>query len=246
MPLEPVERKSLSDAVFDQLSAEIVSGALEPGETLPAERELCRVLGVNRGAVREAIKRLVQAGLVTVRHGGGATVNDYRSSGSLDLLSHLLFERDGTVNLRVARSVMEMRAALAPDLARLCAERATDEVLTKLDELVASMESHPEDVPALQVDNIELWAILAEGSDNVAYQLAYNTLRATYEQIRDVLVHALADEVSNIGAVRKIIKAVRKHDGPAAARATTALLRPGTEGVLAVLAALEEEHAKQA
>lgn len=56
--LKPVRKQSLSDAVFTQLRDQIVSGALAPGEPLPAERLLCEALGVNRGSVREALRRL--------------------------------------------------------------------------------------------------------------------------------------------------------------------------------------------
>ena len=61
MDLQPVERRSLSDAVFDQLSGEILAGSLAPGDALPSERRLCELLQVNRGAVREGLKRLRQA-----------------------------------------------------------------------------------------------------------------------------------------------------------------------------------------
>lgn len=49
-PLQPVARQSLPDAIFVQLRDRILSGALAPGEALPAERVLCEELGVNRGA----------------------------------------------------------------------------------------------------------------------------------------------------------------------------------------------------
>ena len=52
MALQKIDRRTLSDAVFDQLSREIVDGRMPAGELLPPERELVEVLGVNRGAVR--------------------------------------------------------------------------------------------------------------------------------------------------------------------------------------------------
>ncbi|MGB1580837.1 MAG: FadR/GntR family transcriptional regulator [Nevskiales bacterium] len=67
---EAVAKQSLSEAVFDQLRSRIIRGDLSAGDELPSERILCDMLGVNRGAVREGIKRLQQAGLVQVRHGG--------------------------------------------------------------------------------------------------------------------------------------------------------------------------------
>ncbi|MCA9719217.1 MAG: FadR family transcriptional regulator, partial [Myxococcales bacterium] len=50
MPFRPVTRRSLSDDVFEQLLDQIVHGKMAPGDKLPAERALCEMLQVNRGA----------------------------------------------------------------------------------------------------------------------------------------------------------------------------------------------------
>jgi len=119
--LKPIHKTSLSDAVFEQLRGEILSGSLRVGESLPAERALCEMLDVNRGAIREALKRLAQARLVSTAHGGGTQVLDFRRMAGLDLLSALLFTPDGGIDRMVARSVIEMRSLLAPEISRLAA-----------------------------------------------------------------------------------------------------------------------------
>ena len=63
-------RRLASERVHERLRADVLSGRVAPGEPLPSERVLSEELGVNRHAVREAVKRLQQAGLVTVSHGG--------------------------------------------------------------------------------------------------------------------------------------------------------------------------------
>src|SRR5262245_58056027 len=101
--LTPIARRSLSDAVFEQLRDQIVNGEIQAGSALPAERLLCQALGVNRSSVREAIRRLQQAGLVAVRHGGASQVLDYRGSAGLDLLENLLFTPSGNFDPDVIR-----------------------------------------------------------------------------------------------------------------------------------------------
>ncbi|MBL4684272.1 MAG: FadR family transcriptional regulator, partial [Nannocystaceae bacterium] len=135
MRLQRIAKKTLSDEVFEQLSTQIVYGRLDPGVNLPSERDLGETLGVNRGAIREALRRLSQAGLVRISQGGGTKVLDFRRSGGLDLLPRLVFLADGKVDLDVARSIMEMRAALAPDIARLCARRADADVAAALHDI---------------------------------------------------------------------------------------------------------------
>src|SRR6187455_3288888 len=90
MPLQPVVRRSVPDAVFDQVLAEVVDGGIGVGEALPSERRLAEVLGVSRPAVREALQRMAQTRLLDVRHGGSTTVRDFRRYAGLDLLPRLL------------------------------------------------------------------------------------------------------------------------------------------------------------
>ena len=64
--LQRVERTSVPDALFAQLRDAIVTGAYQPGDALPTERELSAGSGANRLAVREAMQRLRQTGLVEI------------------------------------------------------------------------------------------------------------------------------------------------------------------------------------
>ena len=86
MDLAPVVRRSVVDAAYEQLAAQILDGGLMVGAELPPERRLTEELGVNRQAVREALQRLAQDGLVTIQHGGATRVTDFRQSGGLHLL----------------------------------------------------------------------------------------------------------------------------------------------------------------
>ena len=241
MGLQKIDRRTISDQVFEQLSREIVDGRMEPGLLLPSERELVQVLGVNRGAVREALKRLAQSGLVQIQQGGGTRVLDYRKSAGLDLLGSLMIRADGEVDVRVARAVMEMRSALAPDVARLAAIRRGEGTVEQLAGLVAAM-GETEDLGELQAHSLEFWDALVRAADNVAYRLSFNTLRDTYELIRGALVIIMADEVSDVGGHRDVLDAVRARDGEAARLAAEALVQRGTARVFDLLDALASEQ----
>src|SRR4051794_17324386 len=72
---------AVAGRVFSRLSEEILSGHYEPGEKLPPQRALAAELGVTMTALREALKRLEQLGLVDVRHGDAMRVADWRGRG---------------------------------------------------------------------------------------------------------------------------------------------------------------------
>jgi len=242
--LRPVRRQSLSDAVFEQLRDQIVRGERVPGSALPAERALCAALGVNRGAVREALRRLEQARLVAVRQGGISRVLDYRESAGLELLGALLVDAEGRFDPRVVRGILEMRSALGPDVARLAALRGGADCADALALRVDALRAAAGDLAALQDAASAFWAQLVEGADNVAYRLAYNAMNETYDRCRELLARALAPELGDVAAYAAIAGAVRRGDGAEAEALARALLRRGEAGVLSALErarAFEEE-----
>lgn len=236
--LKPVRKQSLSDAVFDQLREQIVRGALTAGEALPAERALCEALDVNRGAVREALKRLAQARLVSVQHGGASRVLDYRSSAGLELLPDLLLDQAGGFDPIVVRSIVEMRSALAPDIARLAATRGGAALADALDAIVERMDDAHGDLPALQRIAMEFWSTLVDGTENVAYRLAYNSLRDAYGKCMDLLTGILADELGDRKSYRAIATAVRRGDARSAERLARTLTARGERRLLSAVEAL--------
>lgn len=241
--LGPIARQSLSQAVYARLRDGIVTGELGSGKKLPSERELSETLGVNRGAVREAVKRLEQAGLVSVRHGGGAQVLDYQSSAGLDLLSELLFA-GGELNVALARDVLEVRAVLGPEIARRCAERGGDPIADRLDALVDVM-AEDEDLDRRHAKALEFWATLVDGSNNLAFRLAHNSLMASYETFSDALTQVMQEELRALDLFRDVSRAVRDGDGDAAHEQARALLAIGERAIRALLDTFDTLTEKQ-
>jgi DNA-binding GntR family transcriptional regulator len=71
--LTAVERRSTTDHVLAELRAAIVSGRIGPRQPL-RETALAETLGTGRSAIREAIRQLVQEGLVEYRLNKGSFV----------------------------------------------------------------------------------------------------------------------------------------------------------------------------
>lgn len=240
-PFQAVERQSLSDSVFRQLKSRIVTHELPPGSELPAERVLSETFGVNRGAVREAIKRLQQAGLVEVRHGGVSRVLDYQQEGGLELLPSLLTTKDGQLNGTVVRSIMAMRSALAPDIAAAAARRGGAELADQLDDLVRQMRSDQKDVRALQTHSLAFWKLLVEHSGNIAFRLAFNSMNKTYAHVQEVLATVMEPEFRDIAGLGTIAGATRKADPEAARRAGRKHVEIGRAALEQTLDALEAQ-----
>lgn len=241
MDLRAVEKRSLADAVFDQLRARILDGAFPAGSQLPSERKLCEQLGVNRGALREALQRLQQLRLVVIRQGEATRVLDFRRTAGLDLLAAMLFQ-EGSLSLPVARSLIELRAALGPDIARLAAQRRSDEAAERIRGEAEALATGLDGTPvALEAASFELWRLLVEASENIAYQLAFNTLERVWSQISSVLAPTLMPELTDAAGYRTLAAAVVDGDAEAARVAADRLVRKGSDAVLALVEAWLED-----
>jgi fatty acid metabolism transcriptional regulator FadR len=239
-----VARRSVVDGAYDQLAGEILAGHLTPGAVLPAERALTEMLGVNRQAVREALQRLAQDGLVAIQHGGATRVREFRQTGGLQLLPRLAVSAEGRIDRAVIRSVIEMRACLAPDIARLAALRARPEQLARIDAAVAELDDLTTPMARRSVVDLELWDALVDASDNVAYRLAFNSLRSCYEPIAGFLAETIADELTDRAGRARLVAAVHAGKAEVAARAAAKLLASSTAALTELLTQLPAELAR--
>lgn len=125
MPFQPVTRTPLYRQVAEQLAGLIRKGEYKPGQRLPSDRELARLLQVSRPTIREAVIALDVAGLVHVRPGAGIFVREPASNG---------YNGPGLENIHDPGpfEVIEARRHLEGEAAYLAASRADPEDLVLL------------------------------------------------------------------------------------------------------------------
>jgi GntR family transcriptional repressor for pyruvate dehydrogenase complex len=237
MALKPVARRLVPDDVFDQLLGEVVDGELAAGDALPSERRLAEVLGVSRPAVREALQRLSQAQLIEVRHGGSTTVRDFRTSAGLDLLPRLLV-RDGELDPRVGRSILQARQAIAPTIAVAAADAGGPAAAEALAEAMTALEQAG-DSETRQHAALTFWDAVVDAADSIVFRLLFNSLRLAYEPAIAALGPVMDTEVDNLDGYRSLAAAVAAGDGVAARTAAEELLRPATEALGRLMDLLE-------
>lgn len=237
MALRPVTRRSVADEVFDQVLDDVLDGELAVGESLPSERRLAEVLGISRPAVREALQRVAQTGLVEVRHGGATTVRDFRRAAGLDLLPRLLV-RGGRLDAAVARSVIEARAEVGPGIAAKAAERGGPTLAAALDRVIEELAA-ADDAVRWQELALDYWDLLVDGADSLVFRLMFNSLRTAYEPALPALAAVLGAEVGQVEPYRMLAAAIRAGDPTTARAAAARVLTPTAEALLSAFDAIE-------
>ena len=112
--VQKVQAQSLVDVVTQRLEAAIISGALEPGSRL-SEQALALSLGVSRGPLREAIRRLEGRGLLERTPNIGVRV----AALSLQDLNEVLQIREVLEGTAAALAAVNMSDADIAALGRL-------------------------------------------------------------------------------------------------------------------------------
>jgi GntR family transcriptional repressor for pyruvate dehydrogenase complex len=132
----PIIRVNIKKQALEQLKQYIGSGTVQVGQRLPSERELAEQLGIARTSVREALKVLESIGLVESRIGDGTYITAQIGATIGRTVGLGLMSWGGTI-----MEVMQARAMIEGETARVAAEQATVDDLRGLADLLAQMEN---------------------------------------------------------------------------------------------------------
>lgn len=199
-----------SERIHADLRRAILADAYPVGEALPSERRLSEELGASRHVVREALKRLQQAGLISISQGGATRVRDWRRHGGLELLLDVAASGDVPAELHAARAGMEMRACIGADAARRAATRAGDAARSAIRDRATQLAA-VDDLAARNAHYEVLWDAIVEAADNLAYRLALTTLIA-HQRIADLGPEAVRAELDDDAAITRLARAIAEGD----------------------------------
>ena len=179
--LQPTTRgERLSDRVAAQLQSMVKSNAIQLGEKLPSERELCELLGVSRTVVREAVRSLVAKGLLEVRHGGGTVVRAPDPALASDMMTMLL----GSGKDVAFTHVQEVRRLLEVEIAGLAAERRNDADLARMEAQLQWMVHHASDPERWAEADVAFHAAIATATHNPLYPLLLSSIADMLIEVR--------------------------------------------------------------
>lgn len=186
MTKDSAENVNIARTVFLDLRKQILSGELAPGERLPGERELAARYNTNRNTLREAVRRLEQTRLVTVRHGQGVTVSDFRKTGTMELLAPFLeADTDYQEIAHIVSDLLPARLLVLEFAGRLAVQRADRTDVERLrditDLIVSATETNDPNVIA---KGFQRWLeALVDATHSVAVRWVANPFLDSYRDL---------------------------------------------------------------
>ncbi len=236
--LQPLTGTSRVDAVVERLRSLILTGAYAPGARLPNERELAEALGVNRGSVREALKRLEFLELIEVRHGQGSFVREVSASSALQLVEDLL--RDPrTISAGLLRQILEFRRHVTLHVVELAARHRTPQQVERARELLNREGATTGDpAVALEID-VQMNTLLGEATGNLMYRFLSNLFTKLIRRLGPLYYNERREHARSLETHRQLLDAIERGDPAGARHILEVMLDYSERAILAELEALE-------
>lgn len=161
------------DQIAGSLIQDILSGHYRVSERLPSERDLATRFDANRGAVREAMKKLEQIGLADVQP-GGARVKD-KDEASLDVIGHILAQGE-LPDATLVDQIMVVINNLIAMAAEQSLELASDEEINDIRRCVRPLMQTDLSQEEHTLARFELLQSIMHASRNLPLRLIARTL----------------------------------------------------------------------
>ena len=206
MNITTIKRKRISDEVLEQMKENIVSGEWSPGTKIPGEIELSQRFGVSRVSVREAIHRLAGMGLLTIRRGEGTFVSEVLLKDYLNILLPML-----TIDGASLSDMLEFRAIIEVESARLATIRADVEDIKRLGEALSRMEEVKGDHVEFSHEDMNFHTVIAISTHNEVIIKVTAIMHEMLQKTMDKIVSLMGFE-GGLYYHNEIFKAIKSKD----------------------------------
>ena len=217
--LRPVNRRSLSDEIVEQIIELISRDVLKPGERLPGERDLCKKFGVGRTSLREALRSLSVMGILEGRVGEGTFVANNSNQYLEKTVQWSLL-----LDPKRVQDLVETRLMLESQNAGLAAQRRTKENLSMVERNLESMEDLVEEPDRFLECDLEFHLLIAQATQNtILYSLLSMTRGYLHEWVKGTLGLPIREVVKrtklSLQQHKTIFQAIRSGDAERAQHA---------------------------
>jgi len=169
----------VSDEIVKQVKSLISEGKLKPGDKLSPERELIKEFGVSRPSLREALNSLVAMGFLELK--GKRTYVKSVATESMQNPLSLLIKTD----TQKIFDLIEVRKALEAWGAFLAAQRATEEDIERLENILEEMRKAFEQGRSWEKQDADFHLGIAQATHNT---IQIHIMSTIYDLLRESMV----------------------------------------------------------
>lgn len=182
MKFEALVAPTIKDLFTEKMIGLILSGKLEVGQRLPAERELAAEMKVSKTIVHSGLTELERIGFVSIIPRKGTFVANYAENGTQETLNALLKYNGGTLDRHTVESMFEFRLALETAIFQRFAKEHSEENAKRLRAMVADIRAMARDVEKYTAEDLaeeifQMHHAISVCSGNNVFPLVLNAFR---------------------------------------------------------------------
>ncbi|WP_353948956.1 FadR/GntR family transcriptional regulator [Sporolactobacillus sp. Y61] len=195
----------------------------KPGEKLPSEREIARMLEVGRSSVREALQSLCERGIIEKKPGKG----NYLKEDSANQIAYNIRTLLPTFDIHSSIDLLEFRRGIETETAYLAALRRTDDTIAVLQKSIEDLELCVKNGASIIAPDLTFHNTIAHSAQNKVITEVYDSLVEWFKKVR--IEMAINDDVDHaIYYHTEMLKAIKEKD----ADRSSLLMRRHIEDVL--------------
>ncbi len=202
---KPIKHVKVSDEIVDQIRNLISQGKLKPGDRLLPERELIRKFDVSRPSLREALNSLITMGFLEIK--GKRTFIKSVTSESMQNPLSLLIKAD----TQKLFDLIEVRKAIEAWGAFLAAQRATEEDIKQLENIIEEMKKAYEEGQSWEKQDADFHLSIAQATHNTIQTHMMSTI---YDLLRESMAKVFKDRAKVkklLDHHQRIFNAIKNH-----------------------------------
>ena len=206
---EAIPRSKVYQEVVKQLERRMVE-ELNPGELLPQERELGRMLGVSRGSIRDAIRTLELMGLLEPRQGIGTVVCN-PAAAPATALANALLEKE-----KMVAEFLEVRKMIEPALAGRASLHASAVELVDMGANLLRQAAKIRRGELTIEEDSEFHYAIALAAENSVILRVVDMLMDLLRETRESSLQVEGRQEKSLAGHHRILSALKLGDAPAA------------------------------
>ncbi len=168
-----VKHNRVSHQIAEQIKNLIFDGKLKPGDKLPSERELAKIIGVGRLSLREGLRILESSGVLKTMY--GVQSGNYVAKVNLEHLAEKFSDILKLSNIKIDQ-VTEARLEISLINLKYFMKRATKKDIEKLESCIQETERLLKLGYQTREQNLLFHQLIAEGAKNPTFIVLHNAL----------------------------------------------------------------------
>ena len=188
---------SLVENITELLRGKILSGEMQPGDRLPAERDIAEQMGVSRSSLHQAVLQLESEGFLKIEPRRGTVVADYRKYPTPQSLSALFNYGSVELDEPLFKDMMDFRLWVETECARRACTNIYASTMREMRDIANRLESENVELPKLIY---RYHYLLTQASGNSIFSMLFRafepvllTLIARHYSLQAVDIHEAAN-----------------------------------------------------